>query len=343
MIDTEKLYSTASNLVVKGKGILAADQSPKSMNKQLSAVGVPEEAEMRRKYRQLLFSTPEIEKYVTGVILHDGTIRNQTDDGIVFADLLISKGIIPIIKVDKGTVPHTNFDGEVVTEGLDELSTRLQEYFDMGARAAKWRAVITIGEHTPTIENIRADAFSLARYAAMCQAAGIVPIVEPEVIFSGSHDIARAEAVTTQSLQIVFDALLEQKVDLKGLILKSSMVLAGSEYPQQSSPTEVAEATLRTFMNSVPEDVTGIVFLSGGQTPERATANLDAIAKQEANRNDLPWEFAFSYSRGIEQPVLQAWAGKDENIPVSQQALIKRLRLNSLADVGEYEVSMESE
>ena len=343
MADQQKLYDIAAALVAKGKGILAADQSPESMNKQLKAVGVPEEAEMQRKYRQLLFTTSGIEQYVTGVIMHDGTIRNHTDDGIVFADLLISKGIIPIIKVDKGTVPHTNFPGEVITQGLDDLGKRLEEYYNMGARAAKWRAVITIGTTTPTIQNIRTDAFLLARYAALCQEAGIVPMVEPEVLHAGSHDLHRAEAVTTQALQIVFDALEEQKVDCKGLILKSSMVLAGSEYPEQTNPQEVAEATLRTFKNAVPEDVGGIVFLSGGQTPERATANLDAIAEQESKRTDLPWEFAFSYSRGIEEPVLKTWQGRDENIAAAQEALLKRLRLNSLADTGAYESTMEKE
>ena len=337
-----KLHEIALKLVSKGKGILAADQSPTSMNKLLAGVGVPQEAEMRRKYRQLLFTTPQIEKYVTGVILHDGTIRNHTDDGVQFSDLLIAKGIIPIIKVDTGTVPHTNFPGEVVTQGLDGLSGRLTEYYNMGARAAKWRAVVTIGTSTPTMENLRADAFTLARYAAMCQEAGIVPMVEPEVLFTGSHDLARAEAVTTLTLQTLFDALDEQKVDCKGLLLKSSMVLAGSEYPEQSTPEEVAEATIRTFKNSVPEDVAGIVFLSGGQSPERATANLDAIAEIERQHNDLPWEFAFSFSRGIEEPVLESWRGEDENISKAQAALIERLRLNSLADTGDYEADMES-
>ncbi len=312
------------------------------MNKQLKALGIPEEAEMRRKYRQLLFTAAGVEKYVTGVIMHDGTIRNHTDDGVVFSDLLISKGIIPIIKIDKGAIPHTNFPGELITQGLDDLAVRLEEYFNMGARAAKWRAVVTISEATPTVENLRANAFMLARYAALCQEAGIVPMIEPEVLFSGSHDIKRAEAVTSQALQIVFDAILEQRVDCKGLILKSSMVLAGSECPTQSTPPEVAEATLRTFKNAVPEDVGGIVFLSGGQTPERATANLDAIAEQEKVRDDLPWEFAFSYSRGIEEPVQKAWLGKEENIPEAQMALIRRLKLNSLADVGEYESTMEN-
>lgn len=341
MIDAQKLRTTTANLLAKGKGILAADQSPKSMNKQLASVGIPEEAEMRRKYRQLLFTTPGIEKYVSGVIMHDGTIRNHTDDDVIFADLLIAKGIIPIVKVDKGTRPHTNFEGEVVTQGLDDLAVRLEEYYNMGARAAKWRAVITISESTPTVENMRADAFTLARYAALCQEAGIVPMVEPEVLFSGSHDLKRAEAVTTQMLQILFDALAEQKVDCSGLILKSSMVLAGSEYSEQSTPQEVAEATLRTFRNSVPEDVGGIVFLSGGQTPERATENLNAIAKIEKESTNLPWELAFSFSRGIEQPVLHTWAGKDENKHAAQEALIKRLQLNSLADQGNYDTSLE--
>lgn len=341
MTDHQKLYDIAAGLVAKGKGILAADQSPQSMNKQLKAVGVPEEAEMRRKYRQLLFTTPGIEKFVTGVIMHDGTIRNHTDDGVLFSDLLISKGITPIIKVDKGTTPHTNFPGEVITQGLDDLGTRLQEYYNMGARAAKWRAVITIGAETPTIQNIRADAFLFARYAALCQEAGIVPMVEPEVLHAGSHDLKRAEAVTTQALQIVFDALEEQRVDCKGLILKSSMVLAGSECEEQTPPEAVAEASVRTFKNAVPEDVAAIVFLSGGQTPERATANLDAIAELERTAT-LPWEFAFSYSRGLEEPVLKIWQGQDENIHAAQEALLKRLRFNSLADAGEYESSMET-
>lgn len=341
MIDIEKLEKNALSLVSRGKGILAADQSPESMNKQLKAVGVAEEAEMRRLYRQLLFTTPSFEQYVTGVIMHDGTIRNHTDDGILFSDLLISKGIIPIIKVDKGTVPHTNFPGEVLTQGLDDLSVRLAEYYNMGARAAKWRAVITIGGDTPTPQNLRADAVSLARYAALCQEAGIVPMIEPEVLFSGSHDIKRAEVVTTETLKIVFAALLEQRVDLRGVLLKSSMVLAGSAYAEQSSPQEVAEATLRTFENAVPKEVPGIVFLSGGQTPERATLNLDAIAEIEKSRGGFPWEFAFSYSRALEEPVLEAWRGQKENIPMAQQALLKRLTLNSLADKGEYDSSLE--
>lgn len=342
MIDSQRLHEIALSLATPGKGILAADQSPKSMNKQLAEIGVPEEAEMRRKYRQLLFTTEGIEQYVTGVIMHDGTIRNHTDDGVQFSDVLLAKGIIPIIKVDTGTRSHNNFPNEVVTQGLDNLQDRLQEYYDMGARAAKWRAVITISEETPTVTNLKTDALSLARYAAMCQEVGIVPMVEPEVLFSGSHSLDRAEAVTTQTLQILFEALQEQRVDLTGVILKSSMVLAGSEHPEQTPPNIVAEATVRTFKASVPAEVPSIVFLSGGQTPERATENLDAIAELEKAEGNLPWQFAFSFSRGIEQPVQKAWLGKDENVAVAQGELMNRLKLNSLADSGDYEASMDA-
>ncbi|MCA9361173.1 fructose-bisphosphate aldolase class I [Candidatus Kaiserbacteria bacterium] len=341
MSDSKALHKIAKSLVVPRKGILAADQSPGSMNKQLAALDIPETPEMRRKYRQLLFTTPGIEEYVTGVIMHDGTIRNYTDERVQFSDVLISKGIIPIIKVDTGTVPHNNFPGEVVTQGLDGLEGRLREYYDMGARAAKWRAVITISDDTPTLENLRTDSMSLARYAAMCQSVGIVPMVEPEVLYAGSHSLERAEAVTTETLKILFTALKEQRVDLSGLILKSSMVLAGSEYNEQSSPREVAEASLRTYKNSVPEEVPGIVFLSGGQTPERATENLNAIAMKEKEVGGYPWEFAFSYSRGLEQPVQQAWLGDDKNVKKAQEALLNRLRLNSMADSAEYTASME--
>mgnify|MGYP003418393759 FL=1 len=341
MSDSLALNKIAKSLVVPRKGILAADQSPTSMNKQLGALGIEETPEMRRKYRQLLFTTPRLEEYVTGVILHDGTIRNHTDDGTLFSDVLISKGIIPIIKVDTGTVPHHNFPGEVVTQGLDDLEKRMREYYDMGARAAKWRAVITISETTPTLENLRFDAMVLARYAAICQEVGIVPMIEPEVLYSGSHSIDRAEAVTSETLRVVFETLTEQRVDLKGLILKSSMVLAGSEYHEQSSPSQVAEASMRTFKNTVPEDVPGIVFLSGGQTPERATENLNALALVEKNEGPFPWQFAFSFSRGLEDPVQKAWLGEEKNIPAAQAELEHRLKLNCLADVGEYTASLE--
>ncbi len=310
------------------------------MNKQLEKIGAVGDAETRRKYRQLLLSAEGIEDYVSGVILYDGIIRNHTDDGTPFADLLIAKGVIPIIKVDKSTSPHVNFSGEVITEGLDGLADRLQQYYDMGARAAKWRAVFYINDELPTEANIKVDAVSLARYAALAQAAGIVPIVEPEVIYAGSHTIERAEEVTTEVLKTVFAELEAQRVDLQGLILKSSMVLAGSEFVTPSTPAEVAEATIRTFRNSVPEAVAGIVFLSGGQTPVRATANLDAIGELEKQSGGLPWELAFSFSRGLEQPVQEVWQGKDENITAAQASLLERLKLNALADSGDYEESM---
>lgn len=341
MSKIEQLREMAKTLVTPHKGILAADQSPRTITRQLEAIGVEPDAENRRKYRQLLFTTAGIEDYVTGVILHDGTIRNHADDGTQFSDLLIAKGIVPIIKVDKSTVPHTNFEGEVVTQGLDGLADRLQEYYDMGARAAKWRAVFTISENTPTEQNILFDCMTLARYAALCQEAGIVPIVEPEVLFSGNHSLERAEEVTTMVLQKLFEQLQWNNVDLEGLILKSSMVLAGSEWGEQTTATDVAQATIRTFMNSVPPEVPGIVFLSGGQTPQRATENLDAIAELEAQEGGFPWELAFSFSRGLEQPVQEAWQGKDENVQVAQEALLKRLRLNSMADQGTYDPSME--
>lgn len=337
MSDNTQLYATAAALLTPGKGILAADQSAGTMNKQLAGIGVEESAEMRRQYRQLLFTTPDLEQYVTGVILYDGTIRNQTDDGTMFVDHLTAKGIVPIIKVDGSTIEHHNFDGEVVTQGLDGLGDRLAEYYEMGARAAKWRAVFNIGPDYPTEQNILFDCIQLARYAQLCHENGIVPIVEPEVIFKGNHSIERAEEVTTQVLRKLFDTLAWYKVDLKAVILKSSFVLAGSEHAEQSSPEAVGEASMRTFEASVPSDVPGIVFLSGGQTPERATANLNAIAKLEKTRAALPWEFAFSYSRGLEQPVQEAWRGDAANVAAAQAELINRLKLNVAADQGEYQ------
>jgi len=304
------------------------------MDKQLESIGASPEAETRRKYRQLLFTTKGIEKYVTGVILYDATIRNQTDDRTPFIDLLLSKGIIPIIKVDKSTVSLDGFPGEVVTDGLDGLGKRLGEYVSMGARAAKWRAVINIGSGIPTSEAIKFNCLLLARYARLCQEVGLVPIVEPEVIFSGGHDLKRAEEVTALVLRTLFAVLAQYKVDLKGVILKTSMVLAGSECSEQTSPDEVAEATLRVLKETVPAKVPGVVFLSGGQAPERVTENLNAIAKLEKKSN-LPWELAFSFSRGIEQPVQQVWRGQEANTEIAQQVLLDTLEKNCKADRGE--------
>ncbi len=318
-----------------GKGILAADQSVTTMDKQLASIGATPDADTRRKYRQLLFTAPGIEKFVTGIILYDATIRNQTDDGTAFVDYLIAKGIIPIIKVDKSTKPFEGFEGEVITEGLDGLKGRLEEYYKMGARAAKWRAVISIGDNTPTIESIKFNCLLLARYARLCQETGIVPIVEPEVIYEGNHDIEKAEEVTSLVLRTLFAILVQYRIDLKAVILKTSMVLSGNKNEKPSSPDEVASATLRVLEGAVPNEVPGVVFLSGGQTPEQVTANFNAIGKLEKESGGLPWQLAFSFSRGIEKPVQEAWKGNAENTATAQKVLIEVLERNCRADRGQ--------
>lgn len=329
-----KLYETVAALMASGKGILAADESNKTAGKRLEMVHLPNEPENRQDFRELLFTTPDIEKYLSGVIMYDASIKNSTDDGIPFPDVLLSKGVVPGIKVDLGTVDLHGFKGEVVTQGLDNLTERFKEYYDLGARFAKWRAVITIDEdEIPTDSCIAMNAVFLARYAQLAQATGIVPIVEPEVIYVGDHSITRAEQVTTRTLQILFSTLINYKVDLEGLILKTSMVLAGDMYPEQSTPEEVANATLRTFHLSVPYEVGGIVFLSGGQTPKRATENLNAIA----NLGEQPWPISFSYSRALEEPFLQTWGGKPENAEEAQNMLLHACRMNSLARQGKYD------
>ncbi len=336
-MDHSKLYETIDALMADGKGILAADESTRTMNKRLASIDVPQEAENRRKFRQLMFTAPGIEEYVSGVILYDSSIRNMTTDEIAFPDLLMSRGIVPGIKVDGGTVAFTNFPEEVVTEGLDGLEERLKEYYDFGARFAKWRAVITITDGLPSDECIVTNAHILARYASVCQSVGIVPMIEPEVLLSGSHDIVRAERVTMHTLQLLFTILRDYKVDLKGVILKSSMVLAGDQHAPASSAAEIADATLRTFHLSVPHEVPAIVFLSGGQETVRATQNLQEIA----SRGVQPWKITFSYSRAIEEPILATWQGKDENIPAAQKVMLHRVKMNGLAQQGKYNAETE--
>jgi fructose-bisphosphate aldolase class I len=334
-----KLYETVAALMASGKGILAADESDATAGKRLAMVHLPNEPENRQDFREILFTAPDIEKYLSGVIMYDSSIKNATDDGIPFPDVLLAKGIVPGIKVDLGTVDLHGFKGEVVTEGLDGLAGRLKEYYDLGARFAKWRAVITIDdEETPTDASITMNSILLARYAQIAQAEGIVPMVEPEVIYAGDHSLAKAELVTTRTLQILFQTLLNYRVDLEGLILKSSMVLAGDMYPEQSTPEQIANSTLRAFHMSVPHEVGGIVFLSGGQTPKRATENLNAIA----SLGEQPWPITFSYSRAIEEPFLQAWGGKPENIPVAQEMLLHACEMNSLASLGKYDVAQDT-
>jgi fructose-bisphosphate aldolase class I len=294
-------------------------------------VHLPNEPENRQDFREILFTADGIHDYLSGVILYDSSIRNFTDEGIPFADVLTSQGIVPGIKVDLGTRDLSGFKGEVVTQGLDNLAERFSEYYDLGARFAKWRMVVNIDEdETPTDESIKINSIMMARYAQIAQEAGIVPIVEPEVIHAGDHSLQRAEMVTTKTIQILFNTLIEYRVDLQGLILKSSMVLAGDKHSDQTTADAVANATLRTFHMSVPHECAGIVFLSGGQSPERSTENLNAIAKM----GEQPWPITFSFSRAIEEPVLKAWGGKKENEDKAKKVLVETCKQNSLASLG---------
>lgn len=334
-----KLYETVAALMASGKGILAADESDATAGKRLTMVNLPNAPENRQDFRELLFTTPGVEEYLSGVIMYDSSIKNFTDDGIPFPDVLTAKGIVPGIKVDLGTEELHGFKGEVVSKGLDGLAERFKEYYDLGARFAKWRAVVSIDdEDTPTDAALTMNAIMLTRYAQLAQAAGIVPMVEPEVIFAGDHDLRRAEQVTTRTLQILFQTLQTYRVDLEGLILKSSMVLAGDMYPEQSTPDQIANATLRTFHMSVPHEVGGIVFLSGGQTPKRSTENLNAIAKLGVQ----PWPITFSYSRALEEPVLMTWQGKPENVGEAQKMLLYASKMNSLASQGKYDATKDT-
>jgi fructose-bisphosphate aldolase class I len=334
-----KLYETVAALMAPGKGILAADESDATAGKRLAMVHLPNEEANRQDFREILFTAPSIEEYISGVIMYDSTMRTTTDDGVPFPDVLTAKGIVPGIKVDLGTVDLEGFKGEVVSQGLDGLKERFAEYYDLGARFAKWRAVITIDEdELPTDAALTMNAIMLTRYAQIAQAAGIVPMVEPEVIYTGDHNLAKAEMVTTRTLQILFQTLMTYKVDLEGLILKSSMVLAGDMNSEQSTPEQVANATIRTFHMSVPHEVGGIVFLSGGQTPRRSTENLNAIAKL----GEQPWPITFSFSRAIEEPMLLAWQGKPENIKVSQDTLLQVCKFNSQASLGMYDKSTDT-
>lgn len=339
MRNTTDLYNTVSQLMQSGKGILAADESDATAGKRLAIAQLPNQPGNRQDFRELLFTAPGIEEYLSGVILYDSTLREETDQGVPFVDVLVARGIVPGIKVDMGTKLIPNFEGEVVTSGLDGLDDRLKEYYAIGARFAKWRAVITIGETIPTDMCIEMNAVHMAEYVLMAQAQGIVPMVEPEVMFPGTHSIDVAEEVTTRTLNILFATLKKYRVDLKGLILKSSMVLAGDTHKEQSTPEEVASATLRTFKLSVPRDVGGIVFLSGGQSSKRATENLQAISAF----GKQPWPITFSYSRAIQEPVLVAWQGKPENIPQAQKVLLYRTKMNGLAQLGKYDPARDKE
>jgi fructose-bisphosphate aldolase, class I len=338
MEDNKALYAIADALLKKGKGILAADESAHTMEERLKSIGMEASDEAQRSYREILFTAPGIEEYLSGVILFDSSMRDKTKDGIAFPDVLTGRGIIPGIKVDLGTIPFEHFPGETLTAGLDGLSARLADYYAQGARFTKWRAAFAIDERTPTDACIAGNAFLLARYAALAQHAKMVPIIEPEILMHGNHSLQRAEEVTMRVLQLTFATMREFKVDLKGVILKSSMVLAGDGSSEQTKPAEVAAATLRTLHLSVPHEVPGVVFLSGGQAVKRATENLQAIAALGAQ----PWKLTFSYSRAIEEPVLAAWKGDPANAAKAQQALLDRVRQNSLAAQGTYDPAKDT-
>ena len=334
-----ELHETARALVAEGKGILAADESDGTIKKRFDTIGVDSTEENRRAYRNLRFTTPGAEEFISGVILFDETIRQSSADGTPFPQLLGDKGIIPGIKVDKGTKPLALAPEETITEGLDGLRERLNEYVELGARFTKWRAVIAIGGGIPSEYCIWTNAHALARYSALCQEAGIVPIVEPEVLQDGTHTIERSGFVTSRVLAAVYTELFDQRVDVEGTLLKPNMVLSGYEASDRAGVEEVAEATLHTLTKHVPAAVPGIVFLSGGQSDEDATAHLNAMNAQGPHA----WQLSFSYGRALQAPALKAWAGKEENIEAGQRAYYHRAKMNAAARTGAYAPAMEQE
>jgi len=331
------LISIAQRLVEPGKGLLAADESNPTIAKRFKEIDVESTEETRLAYRRLLFATPSIEDYLSGVILFDETIRQADGDGTPMPQLLADKGIVPGIKVDRGARPLAGFDDEKVTEGLDGLRERLAEYHELGARFAKWRAVIAIGDGIPTSACLEANGHALARYAALCQEAGIVPIVEPEVLIDGDHTIEQCRQATAETWYHLFAQMHRQDVLLEGALLKASMVLSGKACPEQASVEEVAEETVSLARELVPAAIPGIVFLSGGQTPVRATEHLNAMN----NLGEQPWKLGFSYARALQEPVMQAWCGDPARVEAAQQALYRRARLNSEAALGRYSSDME--
>jgi fructose-bisphosphate aldolase class I len=335
----QDLQSIAKAMVASGKGILAADESTGTIEKRFNSIKVENVEENRRAYRDMLFTTKGLGDYISGVILFDETIRQKTSDGTSFVDLLARNGILPGIKVDSGAKPLAFCAEELVTEGLDGLSKRCAEYVKLGAKFAKWRAVITIGKDIPSATCIEENAHALARYAAICQEAGLVPIVEPEVLMDGDHTIERCEHVTEWTLNAVYDALYLNKVQLEGSVLKPSMVISGKDCARQAGVEEVAERTVKVLKRTVPAAVAGIVFLSGGQSDEVATAHLNAMNRMFAGR--LPWPVSFSYGRALQAPSLKAWKGSASNVAAGQAALLHRSRMNSLACLGRYSENEE--
>ena len=332
------IQDIAQAMVVKGKGILAADESTPTCTKRFESINVESTEENRNAYRGMLFTADGIENHISGVILFDETIRQSTlDSGVPFPKHLSALGIIPGIKVDKGAKQLANTDNEKITEGLDGLRDRLKEYYEFGARFAKWRAVITIGEDIPTAYCISANAHALARYAALCQEQEIVPIVEPEILMDGTHTIEESYQLTTETLYTVFYELASQDVELDGMVLKPNMVMSGYDCTDQATVNDVAKMTVECFLNTVPAAVPGIAFLSGGQSDELATSHLNAMNQID----NTPWNLSFSYGRALQAPALKAWSGKAENVAKAQVAFMIRAEFNSLATKGEYSADME--
>lgn len=333
------LRETARALVAPNKGILAADESFSTIEKRFKTIDVASTADSRRAYREILFTTSGSNEFISGVILFDETIRQTTSEGQAFTDVLLKEGIIPGIKVDKGTIPLPFSRGEKITEGLDGLRARLKEYRQLGARFAKWRAVLAIGEETPSRYCIHCNGHALGRYAALCQEEDLVPIVEPEVLMEGAHSIDRCEKETGKTLEAVFGALDESGILLEGILLKPNMVLPGKDCTIQAHPEEVAEATLRCFLRHVPAAVPGVVFLSGGQSDVQATKNLNAMNAM----GKFPWELSFSFGRALQAPVLEAWQGESRNIEAAKKAFYHRASCNGAARSGSYNEAMEKE
>jgi len=338
-MNTQELINTAEALVAGDKGLLAMDESNPTCDKRFAKQGIPQTEEARRAYRELIITTPGLGECISGTILYDETIRQRKKDGTLFIKAIIDAGIIPGIKVDTGAKDLAGHPGEKITEGLDGLRDRLKEYFEMGARFAKWRAVITVGDRIPSQGCVEANAQALARYAALCQEAGLVPVVEPEVLMEGDHSLERCRELTEELLRAVFAHLYVQRVTLEGMILKPNMVLPGLLCAEQEDVDTVADATIGSLLRVVPAAVPGVAFLSGGQSCELASARLNAMNARF--KSHLPWAVAFSFARAIQQPALELWKGKDENVVAAQQALYHRARCNRAARRGEYQAAME--
>jgi len=338
-MNEQLLIDTARMLVADDKGLLAMDESTLTCNKRFAKLGIPQTEEVQRAYREWIITTPALGESISGAILYDETIRQKKKDGTPFLKILIDAGIIPGIKVDTGAKDMAGHPGEKITEGLDGLRDRLKEYYQMGTRFAKWRAVIAISDGLPSRSGLEANAHALARYAALCQEAGLVPVVEPEVLMDGDHTLERCLKVTEEALRNVFIQLNCQRVMLEGIILKPNMVLPGLTCPQQASAEEVADATVQCLLRTVPAAVPGIAFLSGGQSAELASARLNAMNVRFKSR--APWALAFSFARAIQQPALKIWQGKEANVAAAQKALNHRARCNSAARRGEYTAAME--